>query len=161
MIVTLGTLAFAADHVHVRDLDPTELPETLSWDARRERLVVDGRVVRGSRTAQLDWLVDVLDDGGGDVADALRVDERTRALRHRRTGTGLVVAGMVLAGGAVLTPFGWPALGVAGAGLCLEGGGLATLLPARRDLADDALGDEVALLFALRSDALAASEADR
>lgn len=151
-LLALPALA-GAERVHVRDLDRDTVPKTLELHRGMTRLVVDGRLVRGSRHAQLDWLGAIFADASGHPPAALRLEERHRALHRRALGAAMVVGAPVAA--CVTTVLFPPAaaawLPVSIGALGVQGAGLATSVPAHRRFDADELAKQIQLLHALRT----------
>ena len=151
LLSTVVCAAFAGTpRVHVRDLDPGVMPTEIRYLPGKERLEVDGALVRGSRDAQLEWLGQVLADESGAPPEVLRIEERRAALRQQRAGIGVILgAGSVGVVTSILAPPIGVVIGVAVGVLAVEGSGLALVLPARERFDGEALADDVDRLQAL------------
>jgi hypothetical protein len=144
--------ALAGDRPHVRDLDRSTVPAGLDYHRGRERLMIDGELVRGSRHAQLDWLGDVA-AAAGEPVEELRLEERHRAMDRRKIGAVIAVGAPVAA--TVTTIVFPPAaalwLPLTAATVGVQGVGVGIGLPAHYKFDRDELAQQVALLSAVET----------
>ena len=138
-----SAFAGAADVIRARDLDATTQPHRLDFDPGTLQLEVDGKLVRGSKRKQLDYLEIVLAEDRGVDPAVLGIDQRRRELRRRSAGLGLISAASGV--GIVATVVAAPYAIALGAPVIIQAGGVGAIVGTKKRFDAEGLQRQVDL----------------